>query len=127
MIRFSISMLPISVNHIYGRGRGGRTFKTDEAEGFESVAYYALLRVRPKQPISTPCKLVLHYYFKDKVSFTKSDVDNLNKQMFDALQKARIIKNDNLVQEVTARKIFGKPNGVEGAVDNFDVTAIQEL
>lgn len=113
-------MLPPSVNHIYGRGRGGRTFKNAEAEAFTDVAFYELLANRPMETYTTFCKVDLTFTFKNKASFRRSDTDNLLKLVFDALQDAKYVKNDNLIIEVSARRVLGTADSVSGILQSYD-------
>ena len=118
-------MLPVSVNMIYGRGRGNKTYKNDSALAFEKTAYYDLIKSRPAEPLIKPCKLTVIFTFASKKSFTRRDVDNSMKQVLDALQTNGFIKNDYLIHELSARKVLGKVEGVTGTIEELlPITAV---
>lgn len=84
------------------------------------VAKVAALKVAVEklEPITKPCRLILHFYMarpksqakKEKASpwcVGRFDGDNLSKAVWDALVDAKVIKNDNLIVQSSCDKRYG--------------------
>ena len=78
----------------------------------EQVRYEVMVHHKQwKYPIKCPCRMMLWAYPKDR---RIRDLDNIQKTVSDALQKAGVIANDSLIVE--ARQAWGQmslPPGVE--------------
>lgn len=90
---------PPSVNHYWKLTRGGGRALTDEAKVFRERVYAEVIRRHgtiPKPVIlngDLSCTLLLK-----PPSRRKSDIDNRDKAIFDALEKASVYENDNQIR-----------------------------
>jgi Holliday junction resolvase RusA-like endonuclease len=69
------------------------------------------------ETITKPCRFVASFNFIDNRKYLVSDLDNLFKLTLDLLQKAKFIKNDNLVVEIIAKKTLSNVESVVGYVE----------
>lgn len=91
------------------RGKNGKSHgslaKTPALKKYEESFLWQCGTGRGKM-IDTPFKLELEVYYPSK----RTDLDNSLKVILDCMQKAKMIKNDNLLAELHARKFIDKDN-----------------
>lgn len=98
VLRFTVPLVPPSVNHYKMRTRRGVTFVSKEAISFKQHVWMA-------RPIETLCNCdyaVLIRVFLGKGQ--KGDVDNFAKCVLDGMVEAAIIDTDAAVQKLTIEK-----------------------
>lgn len=111
---FKISELPPSINRIYKIGRSkygsAHIYKDPEAKCFEEIVLYSLPRA---EQIINPCRLEIEFIAKENI-VKKRDLDNMLKLLCDSIQSAGLLKNDNLIYEISCKKIAGDKNNTKG-------------
>jgi len=93
---FLIGKVPTKKNR-YKISRG-RMYQDPEVTAWMDAAYYAIY-YPARQIITVPCGLSI--LFKTD---NRSDLDGMTTTIFDLLQKAKVIKNDRQIVELTAKK-----------------------
>lgn len=97
--------LPQSVNRIWRNGGNGRTYKTKAAKEWqETAAWYLRQGCKADTAYDKSVKVDIVFRVKNKRS---PDLDNMAKQVLDAVQSAYIITDDNQVMGLTLRKVTG--------------------
>lgn len=71
---------------------------------WEKNALFIIKQAWRKPAIDVPLEIKLHFFFEDRRS--EADVSNLCEAPQDVLQKAEVIKDDRLIQIVSAQKSF---------------------
>lgn len=96
-LRFSVPLIPPSVNH-YKRpnGRGG-WFITKEAQAFTEAVCMIGRTAAPVLPIAGKFYAVTLTVWVNEKKFLRADSDNMEKVAFDALTKAGIIRDDRYI------------------------------
>lgn len=118
---------PIHINR-----RTGKRFigKSNELKAYENYLVFEMKRKAIELyffTINEPVRLRIEFYLKDYFTKTKKfnmkqpDLDNLLCGPLDALQRAGIIQNDNLVVEILASK---NPSDTE---QNYFKLSLEEL
>lgn len=102
--------IPPSVNHMYSRSAHGGSYLSKHARQFREDAIaiiWATLAARsiPAPRLSEPLyvEVVIHH----KVGRPTGDDDNRVKSLFDALEHAKVVKNDRIIAD--HRVIRGEP------------------
>jgi crossover junction endodeoxyribonuclease RusA len=96
-VRFTVPLIPPSVNHYVKHTRNGRHYVTAEAKAFkEAVAIFAKGRVEADE------YLVVSIVWLG--AGQRGDVDNFPKVVLDALVDAGVIHSDAAVREIRFRK-----------------------
>ena len=89
--KYTLAHLPPSVNHIYGRGAGGKVWRTEDYMTWANSEGWTLKAQLAKQPkFSGPVYIVCAM----KRPRTNSDIDNRLKGIGDLLQSIGAIAND---------------------------------
>lgn len=100
-----IQGLPQSVNRIWRNNGNGRTYKTKAAKEWqEMTAWYLQQGRREGGTYSKSVKVDIVFRVKKHRS---PDLDNMAKQVLDAVQSAHVIADDNQVIELHLRKETG--------------------
>lgn len=102
----------------------GRAYKSSAQFANERTLEAALIQYRPERPLEGPVRLVFTAYMPipastpkkrleailaGKIGHThKPDVDNLCKQLLDAMTRLRFWEDDKQVVELTARKQYAE-------------------
>lgn len=121
-------------------------FKDERAQRYreykQTVAMMAMSRIRIPEPLTGPIRINVTFYMpipkSGKVSrmdaetgkrrlypvkhgephIAKSDLDNLIKGLFDALNK-NVWADDNQIFEVTSKKVYGDMPGIEFSIEHL--------
>lgn len=97
--------LPQSVNRIWRNGGNGRTYKTKAAKEWQEIAAWYLREGRKVNSVyNKSVKVDIVFRVKNNRS---PDLDNMAKQLLDAMQSAYVVVDDNQVIELTLRKETG--------------------
>ena len=104
--------------------RAGRAYKSAAQEANERTLEAMLLAYKPEKPLCGPVRLVFTAYMpipastskrrraamqEGKIGHTvKPDVDNLAKQLLDAMTRLRFWDDDRQIVELTCRKRYGE-------------------
>lgn len=100
-MRFNIP-IPPSVNHLFGHGRGGRTYITAKGNAwFEEAGWEVKSQIGEYNTITKDCSVDVLMY-----TAIRRDVDNIGKATLDLLSKnhLRIMADDNQVIDFRVRK-----------------------
>jgi len=99
---------PPTVNHYWGRRRGGRLFLTAKARAFRDVVALELACTQDGPPDGW-VRLDIIAHPPDK---RKRDIDNIEKPLLDALEHAGAFENDYQVSDLRIRRrCDGTPRG----------------
>ena len=102
-----------------------RSYKSGKQEANESIIEWHLLRHKPKVPLARPVSVEMRAYMPLPDTASKKakaetlsmklaphthrpDVDNLEKQIFDALSRMRFWVDDSLVFHSSSTKLYGE-------------------
>lgn len=105
MTKLTLTPLPPSVNHMYGRTRTGKTYKTKEAKDIQE-AYGWLTKQQTRDFYLTPISLELIAYFADN---RKHDIDNILKATQDSLTGV-LWEDDSQIIDLHVMKRWDKEN-----------------
>ncbi len=101
-ITLFLSSLPVPKTNRYLRKRNGQVFKPPRVSLWEIRAVWELKNQYSGKPLNKPLKVEVFFFLPDK---RKRDIDNMLKTLWDILEKARIIENDNLIFETRTVKV----------------------
>ena len=93
--------IPPSINHLYGNSKwGGKYVKPEGKAWFYEMQY--LLQSSPikNKIITKECALHLTLF-----TARYRDIDNILKAVFDVLQRAQVVENDNLIAELHLKRV----------------------
>ena len=113
-IKLFLSSLPIPKTNRYIRRKNGQVFRSPKVLMWESRALWELQTQYKGPPLNFPLSVEVYFFLSDK---RKRDIDNMLKTLWDVLEKAQIIENDNLIYETHTVKITGET--VTGTVINI--------
>ena len=105
-MKFSVPLLPPSVNHYKQPKRGGGWYRAADAIAFVD-AVCLLSRSAHCQVITGNCfELELAFYLGPGRNRGQNDLDNYSKVAIDALVRAGVVKNDARVFDLHLHKRF---------------------
>lgn len=120
---FEISIIPTAQQRVR-HTRSGAAYKSREQEANERTLEALLLAHKPEKPLCGPVRLVFTAYMpipastskrrraamqEGKIGHTvKPDVDNLAKQLLDAMTRLRFWDDDRQIVELTCRKRYAE-------------------
>ena len=120
-MEFELAIIPTAQQRAR-HTRSGRAYKSTEQEARERTLEAVLIRYRPEKPLSGPVRLVFTACMPMPASASKKrraamqegkighivrpDVDNLSKQLLDAMTRLRFWEDDRQVVELVARKRY---------------------
>lgn len=123
MITFELPIIPTAQQRAR-HTRTGRAYKSSTQEENEQALEAMLMPYRPDWPLKGPVRLVFTAYMpipasaskknreamlEGKIGHTKKpDVDNLAKQLLDAMSRLWFWEDDRQVVELIARKRYGE-------------------
>jgi crossover junction endodeoxyribonuclease RusA len=102
---FVLSSLPVPKSNRYMRRKDGKVFKPYKIVKWEQTALKELKIQHPGKCFSVPVKVEVFFILPDR---RKRDIDNMLKTLWDILEKASIVENDNLIFETRTVKIYKK-------------------
>lgn len=105
-----LSSLPVPKTNRYIRRKNGKVFKPARVIHWESRALWELKQQYTQDPLNGPLSVEVYLFLPDR---RKRDIDNMLKTLWDILEKAHVIENDNLIYETRTVKIKkAKTSGV---------------
>ncbi|RUM30094.1 MAG: RusA family crossover junction endodeoxyribonuclease [Aquifex sp.] len=116
-IELVLSKLPVPKSNRYIRRKGGRVFKHPRVKLWEIRAIWELKEQYKDKPIDYEISVDITLILPNR---RKRDIDNMLKSLWDVMEKAGVIKNDNLIYEVhTIKKIEKGKEGVIIKIKRF--------
>jgi len=116
-VRLSLSRLPVPKSNRYIRRRGGKVFKPPRVVNWEVRALWELRQQYNGSPIEREVSVSIVLTLPDR---RKRDIDNMLKSLWDVMERAGILKNDNLIYEVhTLKRVVRGKEGVEIVIRPF--------
>ncbi len=117
MLVLKLSQIPVPKTNRYIRRKGGKVFKPPRVKNWEVRALWELRQQYKGDPIDKKISVDITLILPNH---RKRDIDNMLKSLWDVLEKAGVIKNDNLIYEVRTVKRIEKGNqGVEIRIKEF--------
>jgi len=117
MVVLKLSQVPVPKTNRYIRRRGGRVFKSPRVKNWEVRALWELREQYRGEPIDYEVSVDITLILPNR---RRRDIDNMLKSLWDILEKAGIIENDNLIYEVrTVKKIRKGEQGVEIKIKRY--------
>ncbi len=117
-IELFLSKLPVPKSNRYIRRKGGKVFKPPRVVNWEARAIWELREQYNGEPIDYEISVDIVLILPNR---RKRDIDNMLKSLWDVMEKAGVIKNDNLIYEVrTVKKIEKGKEGVYIRIKKFD-------
>ncbi len=117
MLVLKLSQIPVPKTNRYIRRRGGKVFKSPRVKNWETRALWELKSQYSGKPIDYRISVDIVLTLPDR---RRRDIDNMLKSLWDVLEKAGIISNDNLIYEVrTVKRIVKGEQGVEIKINRF--------
>lgn len=111
MLVLRLSQVPVPKTNRYIRTKGGRVFKPPRVKNWEVRALWEIKQQYSGEPIDRKVSVDITLTLPNN---RKRDIDNMLKSLWDVLEKAGVIKNDNLIYEVrTVKRIVKGSQGVE--------------
>jgi len=110
-IELVLSKLPVPKSNRYIRRKSGKVFKPPRVTNWEVRAVWELKQQYTEKPIDYEISVDITLILPNK---RKRDIDNMLKSLWDVMEKAGVIKNDNLIYEVHTIKRIEK--GKEGVI-----------
>ncbi len=101
-IRLFLSTLPVPKSNRYIRRKNGQVFRPSRVLLWEAKAVWELKKQYEGPPLSFPLSVEVFFFLPDN---RKRDIDNMLKTLWDVLEKAQIIENDNLIHETKTVKV----------------------
>ena len=121
-INLYLSKLPVPKSNRYIRRKGGKVFKPPRVVNWEARAVWELREQYDGNPIDYEVSVEIVLILPNR---RKRDIDNMLKSLWDVMEKAGIIKNDNLIYEVrTIKKIEKGKEGVYIRIKRFSESEI---
>nr|O67766.2 RecName: Full=Crossover junction endodeoxyribonuclease RusA; AltName: Full=Holliday junction nuclease RusA; AltName: Full=Holliday junction resolvase [Aquifex aeolicus VF5] len=109
-IELYLSKLPVPKSNRYIRPKGGKVFKPPRVTNWEARAIWELREQFKGDAIDYEISVDITLILPNR---RKRDIDNMLKSLWDVMEKAGVIKNDNLIFEVhTVKKIEKGKEGV---------------
>ncbi len=117
MVVLRLSQIPVPKTNRYIRRRGGKVFKPPRVKNWEVRALWEIKQQYRGKPIEDKVSVDITLTLPNR---RKRDIDNMLKSLWDVLEKAGVIKNDNLIYEVrTVKRIVKGEQGVEIKIKKF--------
>ncbi len=121
MLVLRLSQVPVPKSNRYIRTKGGRVFKPPRVRNWEVRALWELRQQYSGKPIDHKISVDITLILPNN---RKRDIDNMLKSLWDVLEKAGVIENDNLIYEVrTIKRIQKGFQGVEIRIRKFSERA----
>ncbi len=117
MVVLKLSQIPVPKTNRYIRRRGGKVFKPPRVRNWEARALWEIKQQYSGKPIEHKVSIDIILTLPNH---RKRDIDNMLKSLWDVLEKAGVIKNDNLIYEVrTVKRVVKNSQGVEIKIKEF--------
>jgi len=89
-----LSTLPVPKTNRYIRRKNGQVFKPPRVSHWESRALWEIRNQYSGDGFKKPVLVEVYFFLPDG---RKRDIDNMLKTLWDILEKANVIENDNLI------------------------------
>jgi crossover junction endodeoxyribonuclease RusA len=106
-----LSSLPVPKTNRYIRKKNGWVFKSPRVSLWEARALWELRNQYSGEILKEPLSVEVFFFLPDG---RKRDIDNMLKTLWDILEKAEIIANDDLIWETKTVKV--KKSDTDGTV-----------
>jgi crossover junction endodeoxyribonuclease RusA len=104
-IKLELSSLPVPKSNRYIRKRGGVVFKPPRVKNWEVRAVWEIKQQYQGEPLEGKLSMEVILVLPNH---RKRDIDNMLKSLWDVLEKAKVIKNDNQIYEIRTLKRIEK-------------------
>ncbi|WP_448587254.1 RusA family crossover junction endodeoxyribonuclease [Thermocrinis sp.] len=104
-IEIHLSSLPVPKSNRYIRKKGGVVFKPPRVKNWEARAIWEIRQQYDGAPLEGPLSVEIILVLPNR---RKRDIDNMLKSLWDVLERAKVIKNDNQIYEVKSVKVIEK-------------------
>jgi len=104
-IELELSSLPVPKSNRYIRKRGGVVFKPPRVKNWEMRAVWEIKQQYQGEPLEGKLSMEVILVLPNH---RKRDIDNMLKSLWDVLEKAKVIKNDNQIYEIRTLKRIEK-------------------
>ncbi len=104
-IEVYLSSLPVPKGNRYIRRKGGKVFKPPRIRNWEARAIWEIKQQYSGDPLDGPLSMEVILVLPNR---RKRDIDNMLKSLWDVLEKAKVIKNDNQIYEIRTIKQIEK-------------------
>ncbi len=116
--KIKLSKVPVPKSNRYIRRKGGQVFKPPRVRNWEVRALWEIKNQYKGDPINREVSVNVTFILPNR---RKRDIDNMLKSLWDILEKAGVIANDNLIFETRTLKVIDKgKEGVEIEIREFD-------
>jgi crossover junction endodeoxyribonuclease RusA len=102
-ITIFLSSLPVPKSNRYVRKKNGRVFRPPQVLHWEARALWEIRRQYDGESLKKPLAVEVYFFLPDR---RKRDIDNMLKTLWDVLEKAGVVENDNLIQETRTVKVY---------------------
>ncbi|WP_448583456.1 RusA family crossover junction endodeoxyribonuclease [Thermocrinis sp.] len=103
IIELHLSSLPVPKSNRYIRKKGGKVFKPPRIRNWEARAIWEIKQQYNGNPLEGQLSMEVILVLPNR---RKRDIDNMLKSLWDVLEKAKVIRNDNQIYEIrTVKKI----------------------
>ncbi|WP_148209089.1 RusA family crossover junction endodeoxyribonuclease [Thermocrinis albus] len=105
VVELYISTLPVPKSNRYIRRRGGKVFKPPRIKNWEVRALWEIKQQYSGSTLLGPLRMEVELTLPNR---RKRDIDNMLKSLWDILEKAKVIGNDDQIQELYVIKRYSK-------------------
>jgi len=117
MIEIFLSQVPVPKSNRYIRRKGGKVFKPPRVKNWEVRALWEIREQYSGEPLEGKLSMEVILILPNN---RKRDIDNILKSLWDVLEKARVIKNDNQIYEIrTVKKVQKGQQGTIVRIKEF--------
>ncbi len=118
MIELRLSSIPVPKTNRYIRKRNGVVFIPPRVKNWQARAMWEIKSQWKGNPIDRKVSMDVTLILPNH---RKRDIDNMLKSLWDLLEKAGVLKNDNLIYEVrTVKKVVKGKEGVLIRIADFE-------
>ena len=118
MIELRLSQIPVPKTNRYVRRKNGAVFIPPRVKNWQTRAMWELKNQWNGDPIDRRISIDITLILPNH---RKRDIDNMLKSLWDLLERAGVLKNDNLIYEVrTVKKVEKGREGVLIRIRDFD-------
>ncbi len=118
MLVLRLSQIPVPKTNRYIRRKGGRVFKPPRVRNWETRALWEIKQQYRGEPIENRVSVDITLILPNH---RKRDIDNMLKSLWDVLERAGVLKNDDLIYEVrTVKRVVRGEQGVIIKIKEFE-------
>ncbi len=104
VIEIVLSGIPVPKSNRYIRRKGGKVFKPPRVKNWEVRALWEIKEQYKNDPLDGKLSMDVLLILPNN---RKRDIDNMLKSLWDVLEKAKVIRNDNQIYEIrTVKKVI---------------------